>query len=65
MEHGLLVNEVSDGMTSSLSSPWHYWSLLGPLRNLMMNKLGWAFFELILQQSNLILVGLGAMMLDF
>jgi hypothetical protein len=31
----------------------------------MMNKLGWAFFELILQQLNLILVGLGAMMLGF
>ena len=26
---------------------------------------GLAFFELILRQSNLILVGLGAMMLDF
>jgi hypothetical protein len=35
----LLVNEVSNGMTSPLSSPWLCWSLLGPLRNLMMNKL--------------------------
>ena len=36
----LLVNKVSDGMTSPLSFPWYCWSLLGPLRNLMMNKLG-------------------------
>ena len=63
--NGVLVNEVSDGMTGPLSSSWHCWSPLGPLRNLMMNKLGWAFFELILRQSNLILVGLGAMMLGF
>jgi hypothetical protein len=27
-------------MTGLLSSPWHCWSLLGPLRNLIMNKLG-------------------------
>ena len=52
-------------MTGPLSSPWHCWSLLGPLRNLMMNKLGWAFFKLILQQSNFILVDLGAMILGF
>ena len=38
--NGLLVNEVSDGMTGPLSSPQHCWSLLGPLRNLGMNKLG-------------------------
>ena len=25
-----MVNEVSDGMTGPLISPWHYWSLLGP-----------------------------------
>ena len=61
----LLVNKVSNGMTSPLSSLWHCWSLLGPLKNLMMNKLGWAFFELILWQSNLILVGIGEMMLGF
>ena len=61
----LLVNEVSDGITCPLSSSWHCWNLLGPLRNLMMNKLGWAFFKLILWLSNLILVGFGAMMLGF
>ena len=61
----LLVNEVSDGMTGPLSSSWHCWNLLGSLRNLMMNKLGWAFFKLILWLSNLILVGFGAMMLGF
>ena len=27
-------------MIGPLSSPWHCWSFLGPLRNLMMNKLG-------------------------
>ena len=36
----LLVNEVSNGMTVLLSSSWLCWCLLGPLRNLMMNKLG-------------------------
>jgi hypothetical protein len=35
-----LVNEVSDGMRGPLSSSWLCWCLLGPLRNLMMNKLG-------------------------
>ena len=40
-----MVNEVSNGMTSPLSSPWHCWSLLGPLRNLMMNKLGFLQVE--------------------
>ena len=35
-----MVNKVLNGMTGPLSSPWHCWSLLGPLRNLMMNKLG-------------------------
>jgi hypothetical protein len=35
-----LVNEVLDGMNGPLSSPCHCWSLLGSLRNLMMNKPG-------------------------
>ena len=43
--NGLLVNEVLDGMTGPLSSPWHCWSLLGPLRNLMMNKLGFLWID--------------------
>ena len=41
----LLVNEVLDGMNGPLSSPWHCWSLLGPLRNLMMNKLGFLWID--------------------
>ena len=33
------MEQWSFGQFGLLSSPWHCWSLLGPLRNLMMNKL--------------------------